>query len=329
MSKLNMAVLGVSNIGGFCAKIMSEVHNINLIAVYDSNEELAKETANRYGCRYYTDVKELASDKDVEAVLLCVPDKYIRDNYKAVAESGKHILMEKPFAKTVSECIEIKELCEKNNIRLMVGQTSAFMPAAIITKERYKRGEIGDVIQFDIRHQMDKGVTELLKGSTSIMFYLGGHDTYLIPYITGLKITKVYAQSVQKEHKYGEDCIIVNFTLENGAIGVIECGWHLPVNCPVFIFNYVINGTKQTITADTNFSGFEVYGDQYENITLDYYELNGRSIGPHTDELIHFADCILNNREFIVNTDDAIDAVRVIEAVFESLKTDSPVKVVY
>lgn len=325
MNKLKMAVVGIKNIGELYAKIMNEAYNIELTAICDSNEELAKKIAQLYGCKYYTRVEELAMDKNIDAVALCVPDKYFNNPSKIVAEAGKHILMEKPFAKTVDECIEIKNVCSSNNIRLMVGQTSAFMPTAIMTKERYEKGEIGEVIQFDIKHQTHMGVAELLKGNTSIMFYLGVHDTYLIPYITGQKIVKVYAQTTQKVSKYSEDCIIVTVTLENGAIGIIECGWHLPINYPAFIFNYTINGTKQTISSDTNFSGFEAFGEKYENITLDYYELLGKSIGPHTDEIIHFADCILNDKEFIVKTDDAIDSIRVIESVFESLETGLPV----
>ena len=61
--------------------------------------------------------------------------------------------------------------------------------------------------------------------------------------------------------------------------------------------------------------------------TLHWPETNGRIMGDLRDELEHFADSVLNNREFLVPTDDAIDAVRVIEAVFESLDTGNPVEV--
>lgn len=325
MEKLKMAVVGVGTIGAFHARVLNEADNAELCAVCDLNSELAKKAAKQYGCKCYTNIDDLAKDKEIKAVIICVPDNFHCETAEKLAKAGKHILIEKPIAKTVAEASRIEKACRESGVRLMVAHTTAFLPHIKIAKEKYSAGEIGEAVQLDFKHQSTWQVGEFLKGRDSMMFYIGVHDIYSIQLITGRRIIKVYSQKVQKISKYSEDCIITLFEMDNGAIGTLNVSWDLPSSYPVDCFSFVINGTKGMLVNDNHTAGIKVFNEDYRiHDMLVQYEMDNKIHGALPAEDSHFASCILSNSEFNVKTEDAIDAVRIIEVIFKSLETGMP-----
>ncbi len=329
MEKLKMAVVGVGTIGAFHARVVSESNNTELHAVCDVNSELAKKVAEQYNCKCYTNIDDLEKDRDVKAVIICVPDEFHTETAKKLAKAGKHILIEKPIAKTVEEANIIERACKEAGVRLMVAHTTAFLPQIKVAKEKYNAGEIGEVVQLDFKHQTIREVGEFLKDKASMMFYIGVHDIYSIQLITGRRITKVYSEKVQKISKYSEDCIITLFKMDNGAIGTLNISWDLPSSYPVDYFSFIINGTKGMLVNDNHMAGIKIFNEGYRiHDMLVQFEMDGKLNGALPVEDSHFADCILSNNEFNVKTEDAIDAVRIIEGIFKSLETGMPIEII-
>ena len=323
-----MAVIGFEEIGGLYARIIHESDKAELIGVFDWNQELSKPISEGYNCKLYTSIEELMNDEEVEAVNICLIDKYHRDVAEMAAKAGKHILLDKPIAKTSKEAYEIKRICEDSNVRLMIAHLTAYTKQAIIAKEKYENGELGELIQLSMRHQTPWDLAEMMQGTVSLMLFLGIHDIFTAQYILGKKITSVYAVSAQKKSQNSDDCIITTLKYEDGAVGVIETGWQYPISYPADIFSIIINGTKQTITSDSHISSFKMYGEGCTYIDLiDCYEQRGKIKGAITDLVVDFAEGVLHGREFIVKTEDAIDALLVVEGVLESLEKGIPVEI--
>lgn len=323
-----MAVIGFEEIGGVYARAIHESDVTELIGVFDCNQELSKPISKAYNCKLYSSIDELINDSSVEAVNICLIDKYHREVVEKIAKAGKHILLDKPIAKTSKEAYEIQKICEDANVRLMVAHLTAYLRQTVISKEKYINGELGDLIQFSLRHHTQWSLAEMMKGTVNLMLFLGIHDIFSAQYIFDKKITNVYAVSTQKKSTFSKDCIITTVKYDDGAIGVVETGWQYPSSYPADIYSIVINGTEKTITSDSHISSFRMYGETFSNIDLiDYYEIDGKLQGAIIDLLVDFAEGVLLNKKFIVKVEDAIDALLVAEGVLESLEKGIPIEI--
>lgn len=323
-----MAVIGFEEIGGLYARIIHESDKAELVGVFDYKKELAKPIAEEYNCKLYTSLEELMDDDEVEAVNICLIDKYHLVVSEIAAKAGKHILLDKPIAKTFKEANEIKRICQDANVRLMIAHLTAYLKQTIIAKEKYENGELGDLIQLSLRHHTTCDLREMMQGTVNLALFLGIHDIFTAQYVFGKKISSVYAISSKKKNQCSEDCIITSLKYEDGSIGVIETGWQYPISYPSDIFSIVINGTKQTVTSDSHISSFKMYGERFTNVDLiDCYEFGGRIQGAIIDLLVDFVQGVLQGKEFIVKTEEAIDSLLVTEGVLESLDKGIPVEI--
>ena len=104
MRQLQLGVIGCGVIGLQHIKSAAELHNVNLVSVADLREELAEETAEKYGAqRVSASADELIDSHDVEAVVLALPAGVRGEIAIRALEAGKHVLLEKPAAMNGTE----------------------------------------------------------------------------------------------------------------------------------------------------------------------------------------------------------------------------------
>lgn len=329
MKKLKMAVVGVGAIGGIHARIVKELDNTELTAIVDINEDLARNISQLLDCKYYTSMDDLLKNEDIDAVDICVPDAYHLEPCILAAKAKKHVLLEKPIARTVKESEEIRKVCEENDVKLMIAHTCRFSDKYRKLQEVISQGEIGEVSELSIRRYTSKSIINFLKGRTSILYYIGVHDIDALQWYTGSKIVKVYAQKTQKISTYSEDSIVFMFELENGAVGTFHVGWNMPDSYGFDICKINVIGTQSAAFMDMCETGFQIYTEdvKQELDTSVLAEIGGKMKGIYNEEIGHFADAVLNNKEFEMPTTDAIDAIKVIEGILESIETGKPVEI--
>lgn len=124
---LKIGVIGVGTMGEHHARIFSTLPGAKLTAVADLNEERALEVGKRYDAKAFTDYTEMFSL--VEAISLATPTE---THFKIGSEcinAGKHLLIEKPLAKTSEEAKKLLELAKSKELVLAVGLIERFNPA--------------------------------------------------------------------------------------------------------------------------------------------------------------------------------------------------------
>ncbi len=140
---LKTAVVGVGSLGQHHARNFAEISVKNestFVGVCDSNIENAREIAAKNNCQYFTDWTDLL-DK-VDAVSIATPTETHCEIACAFLERGVHVLVEKPFAKTLDEADKMIAAAEKSGTKIMVGQLERFNPAMValrplVTKPLY------------------------------------------------------------------------------------------------------------------------------------------------------------------------------------------------
>ena len=97
MKKTGVAIIGCGAISSTHAEAVVETDSAKLLMVADIDTKKAETLANKYGCDYTTDYKELLRNPDVQSVHLCTPHYLHAPMAKAFMEAGKHVLVEKPM----------------------------------------------------------------------------------------------------------------------------------------------------------------------------------------------------------------------------------------
>ena len=127
MKPIKVAVIGVGHLGSIHARIYSQLHLAQLVAVCDIQPDRAQSIARQYGCQAVTDFGDLLGK--VEAASICVPTQQHFPIAKALLAQGVHLLVEKPMTCTVSEADRLLRLAEKNRVVLQVGHVERFNSA--------------------------------------------------------------------------------------------------------------------------------------------------------------------------------------------------------
>ncbi|OQA38095.1 MAG: 4-carboxy-2-hydroxymuconate-6-semialdehyde dehydrogenase [Acidobacteria bacterium ADurb.Bin340] len=101
MSKLKVAVSGVGSLGQHHARIAAASEQADLVAVVDVSEARGREIAEKFGTRWVADLAQVLPE--VDAVQVAAPTGFHHGIGVQVLQAGKHILMEKPLAASLSE----------------------------------------------------------------------------------------------------------------------------------------------------------------------------------------------------------------------------------
>jgi len=329
---LRLGVIGLGFIGRLHARIVSELSNAELVAVSDIDKATAEEIASTFGCKAYTDFKLMCNNEELDAVCICTPDEFHLENAVYAAKKGLHILVEKPIAPTVQQAKKILQEVEKNGVRIMVAHILHFDPRYAKLQEAIDQGEIGDIIHMYFRRTNPKANGRRLGGKTSIYFYIGVHDFEMMCSYMKCKPIKVYAQKVSKINAdIGcEDTVFSTINFENGAVASIELCWALPQNSALGINTFAeVVGVKGAGYIEIMNQGVSIINDTnvFYPDTLHWPEYNGRILGDLKEEIEHFVNATLENKPYIVDTENAIMAVKIIEACFKSIDTGMPVEI--
>ncbi|OLS40970.1 Gfo/Idh/MocA family protein [Bacillus sp. MRMR6] len=129
---LHIGIIGLGAIGQRLINQFREHPQVEIAAVCDTLESLAKATANELGkVHFYTDYKNIIADRQVDLVYVAVPPKYHHQIVMDVLKAKKHVLCEKPLANSLEEAKEMAEAAEKAgvihsmNFPLNYGQAAA------------------------------------------------------------------------------------------------------------------------------------------------------------------------------------------------------------
>lgn len=328
MSKCRIGLIGLGYIGGLHARILYEAPNAELTAVADLNAELAAEFGKKYGCRVYTDYKEMMREEELDAVDICVPEDYHVQTAVDVADAGRSFLIEKPLAKTYEECLKIKDAVEKNQVRMMVAQVCKFDPRYAQLKESIRRGELGEISAMAFKRGNPVATAERLNGRVSFFYYLGIHDIeMMVDYNMPAKPVKVYAQASRKinGHMNGDlDAAYTVITFDNGVVASMQLNWAYPTSGNLGIWaSAEVTGSKGVGMIDTRNQGIEtVIGSAASYPDALYWpEYMGRIQGDLKEEIRHFAEATMNGTEYAVDTESCIRGVAIAEAALKSIET--------
>ena len=246
------------------------------------------------------------------------------------AAAGKHLLLEKPMAHDAAAATEIYTAAQDHAVRLMVAHVLRFDPRYVQLREAADPEHLGEAIHLRAKRNSVRDLAQRLGANSSILYYLGVHDIDMMQWVARSKITRVYAQEVRKLSSGNEDALYAVVNFDNGAIGTLDYSWAWPAGLPAgYYAQFEVVGTKSAALLDVRDQGLQLIGTAGPT-HLDTHlwpTVNGLIVGDLRDELLHFASAILADTPFVQDPAEALDAIRVLDALFASIETNAPANV--
>ncbi|MDQ4129110.1 MAG: Gfo/Idh/MocA family oxidoreductase [Actinomycetota bacterium] len=322
---MKLGLVGAGFMGGVHLNAYAGIPEVEVVGVADARPENAAAAAALVGARSYASYEDLvAQEEEVEVVDICLPTSFHRDLAVRAAGEGRHVILEKPIARTLEGAEEILGAFSGGGSRLFVGHVVRFFPEYVAIKRMVEAGELGTVgvVRTSRRSPFLTGWNDWYadwRASGGVLLDLVIHDFDFLRWTLG-EVERVYARGLLG-HEYNRlDYVLVTLRFEEGAIAHVEGHWGYP---GAFNYRIEVAGSRALVTADSTEPapldlrlGPAAPGDSPAVVA-------GKS--PYQAELEHFVHCIATGEEPVVGARDAHEALRIGLAATESVLTGRPV----
>ena len=321
---MRVGLVGAGFMGGVHLNAYAGIPEVEVVGVADARIESAVAGAKIVGARPYASYEELIAAEDVEVVDICLPTAFHSDLAVRAAGEARHVILEKPIARTIEDAQEILDSFSGDGPRLFVGHVVRFFPEYVGIKERIDAGDLGTVgvVRTSRRSPFLLGWNDWYadwRVSGGVLLDLVIHDFDFLRWALG-EVERVYARGMLGREYNRLDYVLVTLRFENGAIAHVEGHWGYPGP-----FNYSIEvaGSSALVTVDsTEPAPLELTGD---TATPGEIPDLASCKSPYEKELEHFIHCIATGEEPMVQAQDACEALRIGLAATESVLTGEPV----
>lgn len=328
---IRAGVIGMGQMGTYHAEIYKKIPLVELVAICEYDDEKREEAEKQFDCKGYKDYKEMLIDTGIDAVSIVLPDNIHREAVELAVKNKKHILLEKPLAKTLEDGKALYDITKDYDKVFTVGFLLRFDPRFNMVKQAIDDEELGDIIHLYCRRNSPIIGPKRYIGASDLSMHVMIHDIDYINWYMGCEPVKVFAKGrsvLLKEHGM-QDVIYAIVTYENGAIACLEACWVLPENSPTSIDDKLeIVGTKGVAYVDSSDNGVRFVTDkriQYPD-SRHWYYTNGEVSGALSEELMAFVNNIVHQKKSVITSKEAFDSLRVVDAIERSLEEGQEVK---
>ncbi len=326
---LRVGVAGLGRIGTVHANnLFGEIPYARLVAVADIDEQHARQTGERYGAAWTTDVDSLLTDDGIDAVVLATPTPSHPDLVEAAATAGKAIFCEKPLGLDEQRTREVLAIVEQAGVPLQVGLHRRFDPDTSAARQLVAGGRIGTpyFLRTSLR-DMKPQPLEYIKVSGSFFVDVSIHDLDLARWLVGEIVEVSATGSSVSDPAYSQfgtvDQAIIVVRFEDGALGVID-------NSRIAGYGYEASsevvGAEATLRIDhSQRTNVTVLSAEYarRDHVIDFVE---RFSDAYRLELASFVDAVRSGRPVAVDGWDALAAFTLASAADRSWRTGEPVR---
>ena len=124
MDQIKTGVIGVGKMGEYHVGVLSELREVDLTVISDTDAARGQTISERYGVPYVKDYKEAL--KQMDAAIIAVPTGLHYALGKEVLNAGIHVLMEKPCSDNLAHARELFDIADRKNLILQVGHIERF-----------------------------------------------------------------------------------------------------------------------------------------------------------------------------------------------------------
>ncbi|RXZ81162.1 gfo/Idh/MocA family oxidoreductase [Paenibacillaceae bacterium] len=263
---INVAVVGVNNIGKLHCRNYLRHPDAKLAAVCDLMAERAEQAGNEFGVPAYTDLGELLRLEQVDVVVVATGghDKGSHHFVPVMQslEAGKAVLVEKPISPDIDEARQMVAFARERGLQLGCNLNHRFAPAAYRAKELVAGGKLGEVLfinmRLTIRNPADDSeylhMRALHPHSIDVMRYYGGD------------IARVQSFMTKAPGRQSWSTVSVNMQFKSGAVGHLTGSYDMSMRHPIEFCE--VGGSDGRFVIDNVYESMTYYPHHADDLTV-------------------------------------------------------------
>lgn len=354
--KIKIGIIGCGGIAnGKHMPSLSKLKDVEMVAFCDIEVSRAEEAKAQYGtpdAKVYADYKELLKDQEIDVVHVCTPNRSHAPISIDSLYAGKHVMCEKPMAKTAEDARKMVQAAKETGKKLTIGYQHRHKPEAIYLKQVIERGDLGDIYfakAFAVRrrgtpnwgvflNEFEQGGGPLIDiGTHSLDVTLYLMDNYEPKMVVGTKYKKVNNADCgnpwggwDPEQHTMEDSAFGFIVMKNGATIILESSWALNTSEPISEGSTVLCGSdagaqiKNGVTINKGeFNRLLEIKPDMSSGGVAFYD--GVSNNSADVEARRWIDAVKNDTDPVVLPEQACVVSEILEAIYKSAATGQPV----
>jgi predicted dehydrogenase len=327
---INVGVIGYGYWGPNLVRNLNENDGTRVLAVSDLRPERLADARRRHPqLRATTDYRELIGDTQLDAIAIATPVASHHALALAALQSGKHVLIEKPFTATAEQGLELIDEADRRGLTLMVDHTFVYTSAVRKIRELVADGTLGDLYYYDsVRINLG-----LFQPDVNVLWDLATHDLSIMDFVLPQRPVALTATGTAHVPGKPENLGYLMLFFPGSLVGHINVNWLAPVK----IRRTLIGGSRKMIVYD-DVEPSEKVKVYDRGITLDgqpdspeAYQMRvgyraGDIWSPQLDvtealrvEVAHFVECVQSGRAPLTDGRAGLRVVRILEAASRSM----------
>ena len=290
-----------------------------LVAIASRDAANSKSWADEFAIpRSFGSYEELIADANLDAVYIPLPNELHKPWVFAAADSGKHILCEKPLALNAAEAREMVDYCRSRNVVLMEAFMWRHQPRTIELQNQLASGVIGDLrlIRSSFSFSIDPGDWRLDAAR-------GGGALWDVG-CYGVSTARLFAgaepESIRSRARFGATGVDLSLTAEmqfpNGVLGLIDCSFEQPFRCV-----YELVGTRGSIEVPDAYLPPEDRPIAKLIVDGSTRELVFENTNQYAAMVDNFSLAVAAGGTLVPPSEDGLDQAKVLDAVLAAART--------
>jgi predicted dehydrogenase len=323
---LNVAVVGYGYWGPNLVRNVLERPEFQLAGLCELDPMRARAFQTKApGVMVWDDLDAMLALPEIDAVIVATPPRTHHAIVRAALEAGKHVLVEKPLAKTSEEARDLITLAGRRDLTLMPGHTFVYSPPVNKVKELIDTGELGEVY-FVTSSRMNLGKYQ----PDGVICDLAPHDLSILLYLLDEPVISVSASARNVYQAHVPEVAFLTLTFASGTTANVQISWLAPRK----VREMVIVGSRRMVqyddtAADESVRVFDRGMELAEPSNFGEFQLSYRTgdiviprveaAEPLSLELQDFAQAILTGQQPRSHAELGYEIVETIEAAQQSL----------
>jgi len=335
---VRIGIIGSGFVASLHAQALRQAPDAEIVAASSPNAEHVWVFARTFGIPHaFIDYKDMLEGDLVDAVTVACPNDLHCEVTLAAAAAGKHVLVDKPLALSLSDCDRMIQACRDKGVILMYGENLCFAPKYVRAKQLADEGALGEVY-YARQLQCHYGphsdwFWDVERSGGGVLMDMGCHSIAFCRWVFGnAPVESVYAELgrfVHGKRTKGDDhSLVVMRFAPTGGIGVAENSWARAGGLDA---RAEIYGSQGLTVADlARGSALSTYSEPGYGYAIEKApDTSGWTWTGFEDawsegfpqEMAHFVDCVQEEEQPTLTGEDGRAVLESICAAYESART--------
>ncbi len=326
---MKICVIGVGRIGFLHARLLNRLGILD--SIIESNIIVAKRVSDHLHVPYYSNLDSMLENSSPNGVVIAVPTEHHFDMSKSVIDSIPHLkalLIEKPVTPSSKEAEILKSHLSLRKIAILVGHIEVYNPVVSRIIRTINEGMLGEIrsLLFQRRGAVGENRIKILGDDYQDN---GVHDFDVVSRLLPKSKVKLFTSAVSVNGISNSSSTIIASTRNE-----FYCTFLMSREYAGKVRTIDIEGSKATLHADLitqmlELRSLEVARGETTSSAIRVPFSSGEQIKvygePLLQEVWNFIDCIKGEGKPLVSLDDAINAMKIVEAARLSVTTGESV----